>query len=246
MRRFEGKLFLVTGASSGIGLAVARRIAEEGGAVAAVSRREAELREAVASLPGTGHAAFPADAAADPLQQVVALARERGGLAGAACCAGSHALRPLSLLEGQQLREAYDANVVTAVNATKVVARAASKGGASVVWLSSVAALRGTAGFAAYAAAKGALLSAARVAAVELASRRIRVNAVVAGVVATPMAEGWLSKLTPEQRRGVEEAHLLGLGKPGQVAGAVTFLLSDDAAWITGSALVADGGLSVR
>jgi NAD(P)-dependent dehydrogenase (short-subunit alcohol dehydrogenase family) len=237
----------VTGASSGIGFAVAKRLAEEGATIVAVSRDKARLALAVAALPGSGHVALAADAAVlSQLADAVALGREHGGFAGGVFCAGVHDVRPLSLLDGDQLRTAIDANLLTALNATKVVVKAPAKAGASVVWMSSLAALRATVGFGAYSAAKGALLSACRVAAAELAARRIRANTIVAGVVATPMSEGWLSKLTEDQRKDIERAHLLGIGRPENVAGAAAFLLSDDASWITGSTLVVDGGLSVR
>ena len=208
---------------------------------------EAGIGIQVASLAGAGHAALAADAAVwTQLERAIALGRERGGFAGAVCCAGAHEVRPLTLLDGDQLRAAIDANVLTALNATKVVAKTTAKPSASVVWLSSVAALRGTPGFGAYSAAKGALVSAARVAAAELAARRIRVNVLLPGVVTTAMSEGWMSKLTEDQRKDIERSHLLGLGAPQQVAAAAAFLLSDDASWMTGSTLVVDGGLSVR
>lgn len=245
MRRFEKRLFLVTGAGSGIGLAVATRLAEEGATIVGVGRDESRLRAAVATLPGSGHVAQAANAAVwSELEPAIAAGRDRGGFSGGVLCAGAHEMRPLSLLSIEHLRAAMDANVATALNATKVIVKAAAPDGASVVWLSSVAALRATPGFGAYAAAKGALLSACRVAAVEFASRRVRVNTLVAGVVATEMSEGWLSKLSDEQRQAVAKSHPLGIGTSADVAAAATFLLSFDARWITGSALVVDGGLS--
>ena len=170
----------------------------------------------------------------------------RGGYDGGICCAGLHEIRPFFLLKAEHLLASFTANVVTAVNCTKAVVKAAHPSGASIVWLSSVAALRGTAGFAAYASAKGALIAAAKVAAVEFAKKKIRVNVIAAGVVETPMSQGWLKMLSEEQREEIAKSHLLGIGKPDDVAGAAAFLLSSDARWITGATLVIDGGLSAH
>ena len=118
--------------------------------------------------------------------------------------------------------------------------------GAAFVWFSSVAALRGGSGAAVYSAAKGALIAAARALAVELAARRIRINVVSPGVVRTPQSEAFLAKLPADQLQALERAHLLGFGRPEDAAAAAAFLLSDDARWITGTNLVADGGLSIH
>jgi NAD(P)-dependent dehydrogenase (short-subunit alcohol dehydrogenase family) len=247
MTRFAGKAVLVTGVSSGIGLATAKALAQEGARIVGVARNKERLETALATLPGDGHRLLVANASVwAELEPALAIGKELGGYSGAICAAGSHDMRPISLLDGSHLIDSYDANVVTAVMATKLLAKGARRDGASAVWLSSVAAWRATIGFGAYSAAKGALISAARVAAAELASRKIRVNVIVAGVVETPMSESWLGKLTPEQREAVVKSHLLGLGTPEDVAKAALFLASDDARWITGSALSVDGGLSVR
>ena len=149
------------------------------------------------------------------------------------------------MLNREGIAQAFEANVTTALLATAAFAKAAAKEGGSMVWLSSVAAMRGTATFSAYAAAKGALISAARVAAIELAPRRIRVNVIAAGVVETAMSESWLAMLNDEQKTAIQRRHLLGIGQPADLAGVIAFLLSDDARWMTGSVL-ADGGLSTQ
>jgi NAD(P)-dependent dehydrogenase (short-subunit alcohol dehydrogenase family) len=244
---FQGQPILLVGASSGIGLAAARRLAERGARIVGLGRHEERLAAAIDSLPGCGHERLVADASDwEQLQAVVASGKRLGGFAGAVVCAGLHELRPLAVLDAAALNRAMTANVTTALMTTRAVSKCAAKDGAGVVWLSSVSATKGSAGFAAYAAAKGALVSAAKVVAIELASRRIRVNVVAAGVVRTPMSDAWLSKLTEEQLHAVEKHHLLGLGTPEDVAGAIGFLLSADARWMTGSVLTVDGGLSTQ
>jgi NAD(P)-dependent dehydrogenase (short-subunit alcohol dehydrogenase family) len=238
---------LLVGGYSGLGVAAARRLANEGASVVLVGRQEEKLQATMTQLPGTGHEIVVADAAfSEQLQPVVQLGRKRGGYAGAVVCAGSHMVRPISILNRDMIAQSFEANVTTALLSTAAFAKSAGKEGGSMIWLSSVAAERGTAAFAAYAAAKGALISAARVAAIELAPRRIRVNVIAAGVIDTVMSESWLAMLNEEQKAAVERRHLLGFGQPDDLAGVIAFLLSDDARWMTGSVVTADGGLSTQ
>jgi NAD(P)-dependent dehydrogenase (short-subunit alcohol dehydrogenase family) len=247
MGRFDNKLVLLVGGYSGIGMAAAERLANEGAALVLVGRQEEKLRAALTKLSGAGHEIVVADAtSAEQLQAVVQIGRKRGGYAGGIVCAGSHTVRPLAVLNREGIAKAFESNVTTALLATAAFAKATAKEGASMVWLSSVAAMRGTATFAAYAAAKGALISAARVAAIELASRHIRVNVIAAGVVETAMSENWLALLNEEQKAALNHRHLLGIGQPDDIAGVIAFLLSDDARWMTGSLVTADGGLSAQ
>ena len=104
--------------------------------------------------------------------------------------------------------------------------------------------MRGEAATVAYAAAKGALLAAARCLAKELARRKVRVNTLIPGVVRTPQSEAFLSQLSEEQRAQIERSHPLGLGEPEDVAALAAFLLSDEARWITGASFAIDGGLT--
>lgn len=247
MKRFEMKLILVAGMSSGIGLATAQRLAREGARIVGVGRDPVRLQKALDTLEGEGHHTFVADVADErQMDAIVKIGKDQGGYQGGVCCAGLHEIRPFSLLKSDNLLASYNANVITAINCTKAVAKAANTDGAGIVWLSSVAAIRGAPGVAAYAGAKGALISASKVAAVELAKKKIRVNVIVAGVVETAMSGGWLKQLSQEQQEDIARNHLLGIGKPEDVADVVAFLISSDARWITGSSIIVDGGLSVR
>jgi NAD(P)-dependent dehydrogenase (short-subunit alcohol dehydrogenase family) len=246
VRRFEGQTVLVVGASSGIGLAAARRFAEEGGTVICAARTKDRLDQAVTELPGTGHFALTFDAAseADVDSATIRLKAEKHAIHAAVLCAGQHSLRPLQLLKGSYIDELLAANVRSTLLCTKMAAKLSAREGASIVYLASAAAMIGNIGEAVYAASKGALLSACRSAAMELASKRIRINVVAPGVVETPMSDRWLSQLTPEQREAVRSRHLLGFGRAEDVAAAIAFLASNDARWITGTCLTIDGGLT--
>jgi len=244
--RFEGKSVLVTGASSGIGLAAAHRFAQEGAAVICIARSKERLEQAVRTLPGTGHLALPMDASREDDVEGASSRLKAGNwiIHAAALCAGQHSLRPLQLLKAAHIDESLAANLRSALLCTKLAAKLAPREGAAIVWVSSAAALVGSAGEAAYAASKGALLSACRSLAAELASRRIRINVVAPGLVETPMSERWLGQMAPEQKQAILSRHLLGFGQPEDVAAGIAFLASEEARWITGVCLTIDGGLT--
>lgn len=246
VRRFDGKSVLVTGASSGIGLAVAHRLAAEGARIICAARGKERLEQVVTGLPGTGHVALAFDSSNEnEVESASALLKvEKRLVDAAALCAGQHSIRPLLLSKACHLDELLAANLRSALLCTKMVMKMAPREGTSIVWVSSAAAMIGNSGESAYAASKGALISACRSLATELASRKIRINVVVPGVVETQMSDRWLSKLTSDQKEAIRSRHLLGFGKPEDVAAGIAFLASDEARWITGACLTIDGGLT--
>ena len=244
MRRFEGKTAVITGASSGIGLATAQRLAAEGARIIGIARNSDKLSAARASWNGSSHLMLALDAS-DEQQLEAAFARLDGTPIDIAVMgAGRHALRPLQMTKSAHIHELLQANVSSALLCTRFVMRRASPAGASIIWIASAAATIGNSGESVYAAAKGALIAAARAVATELAPRRIRVNVVAPGVVETPMSAAWLSRLDSDDAAHVRGRHLLGFGAPADVAGTIAFLASDDARWITGTCLAVDGGLT--
>ena len=246
MQRFENRTILITGGASGIGLATAVRLAREGARTVLIARNEHRLAEARTKLPGQSHITEVCDltdgqAVKKKLKSIVG---QTGKLHGAVLCAGEHRVGPLFVSRGDDFRAVFDANVITATNTVKAFIKNAHPNGSAVVLSSSAVAIRGNAGVQAYTAAKGALLALARSLAMELAPNRIRVNAVIAGVVQTPMTQGFFETLAPEQVENIEREHPLGLGTPEDVASVNAFLVSEDAKWITGTGIVADGGLT--
>jgi NAD(P)-dependent dehydrogenase (short-subunit alcohol dehydrogenase family) len=248
LRRFTDRSVLITGASAGIGLAAAKRIVSEGGKVILVARNQDRLAAAAQELPTESCRCVACDALDEAALSgaLQSIKSKVGPLYSAILCAGAHMLRPLAVCGASHFEEMFRQNVATAVNTIRVFLKLHETQRSNVVLVASAAATRGGSAVAAYAASKGALLSLTRSLAVELAPRRVRVNAVIPGVVQTQMSEAFLSKLPAEQKQAVISSHLLGLGEPSDVAAAIAFLASEDARWITGAELVVDGGLTCK
>ncbi len=245
MRRFEGRVSIVTGASQGIGEAIARELAAEGAAVVLVDVQPDKLEAVVRSIADAGgqaeaHQADVADAAA--VERVV-------GAAAAAHGRIDHLVNNAGITrDGLFMRmreEDWDAvirvNLKGTFNFSKAVIRTmiAAKYG-RIVNIASVAGLMGNAGQANYAASKAGVIALARSLAREVGSRGITVNAVAPGFIATAMTD-----VLPEdiKKAYLELIPLKKFGLPKDVASAVKFLLSDEAAYITGQVVSVNGGM---
>ncbi|WP_456847356.1 SDR family oxidoreductase [Cellulomonas sp. P5_C6] len=245
MRRFEGRVALITGASRGIGLAVAARLVAEGATVVLTGRKPESLQDAVARLDAIepGRAVGVAGKADDELHraEVLALVQSRfGRLDHLVNNAGINpAFGPALEIESSVVRKILEVNVVAALDWTRAaVAAGLSR---SIVNTASVAGLSASPGVAVYGVSKAALINLTQQLAVELAPA-IRVNAVAPAVVRTRLAQALYAG---EREAALAAAYPLGrIGEPEDVAGPVAFLLSDDAAWITGHTLTIDGGAS--
>jgi NAD(P)-dependent dehydrogenase (short-subunit alcohol dehydrogenase family) len=243
-----GCTILITGASSGIGRECAVCFSQMRARLVLAGRDRERLEETRDALEGEGHAVEPYDLnALDGIAPwVKGIASRHGQLHGLVHSAGVYGLTPLRGLAASSVEAILRVNLSAAILlAGGLRQRGCHADGASLVFISSVAALRGHAGLAAYSASKSALLGLTKSLAVELARDGIRVNAVAPGLVATKMA-AQVEEQTPGAADSAGAGYPLGPGFPQDVANGIAFLLSGAARWITGSTLVIDGGYSAQ
>lgn len=251
MNRFEGKVALVTGASEGIGRATAERLAAEGAHVMICARRPDRLAEAEQSIRAAGGSVESRvlDVAdADAFTAAIAeLAEKRGRLDMLVNNAMSVHYGPLLDAKLEHWRKDFAVNSDAVFIGTREAMRVmVPQGSGAIVNISSTTGLRAMAGMASYSASKAALIHFTAVAAMEAAPHNVRVNAIVPGQVATPATLAF-EKMAPDKSDATTAAiPMKRSGEPAELAAAITFLLSEDASYITGIALPVDGGKSVQ
>jgi NAD(P)-dependent dehydrogenase (short-subunit alcohol dehydrogenase family) len=246
----ENKTILITGASSGLGRQTAILCSQLGSNLIMLGRDHDRLEETYEELAPGNHRSLEVDITQFSMVEsaIKETVCEFGKLHGLVNAAGISTTLPLKLLTPEKSSFFFDINVTSALNLSRIFAskQIVAEEGGSIILFASVMGIVGDAGKTIYGATKGALISATRSMAVELASKKIRVNSISPGVVITPMTDQAIYNQDDESRQRVIDLHPLGLGQPSDVANACVFLLSEASRWITGTNLVVDGGYTAR
>jgi NAD(P)-dependent dehydrogenase (short-subunit alcohol dehydrogenase family) len=247
-QRFSGKAAIVTGGSSGIGAETCRRLVAEGAAVLLTGRSQERGEQLVEEL-GAAARFFAVDqtepdSGARIVRRAIAVCGRVDVLVNCAALDHTGDLLDTPL---QEVRELFEVNVFAALTALQAAGRAmrAVGGGGAIVNVTSRLASIGVPTMALYSASKGALLALTRAAAVELAPHRIRVNAVAPGMTRTPLIAAWIAAQEDPAATERDATAAIPQGRfatPAEVAAAIAYLASDEAAHVTGASLAVDGG----
>ena len=244
----EGKTILITGATSGIGRQCAIDCAKMGAKVVAIGRNKERLNSLMTEL-GEINAGYIYELQnLNGIKKLIEdIVTEHGKLDGFIHAAGIETTNPVKLTSIDEYENLYRVNCLSAFEIIKNLCsiKTFNKKG-SIILISSISGIIARKGLSAYAASKGALMSAAKVMALEMASREIRVNTISPGTILTPMMQKALDAMKEEEQKKRIEGFPLGLGKTSDISNACIFLISDASRWITGHNLIVDGGYTVQ
>ena len=248
MRRFENRSVIVTGAASGIGRAAAIRFANEGARVLCADVSEEGLAETAALVGEAGAETQTARTDVRDVEQTRAMAASAveffGGIDVLVNCAGIFVMEHTTELPPEAWQRVIDINLTGTFFCCQASLPALLEGGGNIVNLASTAGLDGQAYNAAYCASKGGVVQLTHALAVEYARRGVRVNCLCPGGVRTPMTDAFRVPEEADPELVARLSLVEEMGHPKDVAAAIAYLASDDAAYINGAALPIDGGVS--
>lgn len=247
----EGKTIAVTGAASGIGKQCAIDFAKAGANLVLLDLNKNALESTAAECILYGIRAICCACDLTDASTVASLiegaVQEIGPINGLLHAAGIEKTLPFNKFTSEDYHKIYSVNVISGLNLVSVLSKKKYRAdNAKYVLIASITALVGRPGVTAYAASKGALVSAVKTMALELAPKGVTINCISPGTILTPLMENMLASLSEEQREERKAGFPMGLGKPADIASTAIFLLSDGARWITGQNIVVDGGYTSR
>lgn len=241
----SGKTILVTGASSGIGKAVAQECAAAGATCLITARNEQRLQQTLEGLQGEGHQMFIADLAGTTAIETMVESLPK--LDGVVSCAGVVETKMLKFTEEEDLQKLFETNAFSAIRLVRaLVQKKKLKKESSVVFISSISGVKcGYIGGSLYGATKGAIEGFAKATALELAPQRIRVNTITPGMVETSLLKD--VEVDKDQIEADKQRYpMKRYGKPEEIGYSAVYLLSDATKWVTGSSLLIDGGYTLN
>ena len=243
-------MIVVSGASSGIGRAVAIHLARQGAGLVLIGRNRERLEETArqACAPVCRTLELDLSRQTDIMPAIKDTAAVVGRLYGLCHAAGTVETLPLSATSPEKFQTMLQVNYLGGMELARAVTRRdiLNEDGGSILFISAIYGLIGKPGQIAYSGSKGAVTAAARAMGIELARRNIRVNVLSPGIVRTEMTEKAFAGLSAQQIQALKDTHPLGFGSPNDVASAAVFLLAPESRWITGANLVVDGGCSAQ
>lgn len=240
-----GKTIFITGASSGIGRSAAIECSRLGANVIITGRNEERLKETLSQMEGPNHRIILCDL--NNLDELTSLIESLPEVQGVVNNAGFTTIAPVQFIDETTLKNLYDVNTIAPILILKTLLKKKKiKRGASIVFTSSLSGLgRTSVGNTMYASSKGAISAFVQGAALELAPKGIRVNAVCPGMIETNILSGGV--VSAEQIEEDKKIYpMKRYGTPEEVAWAMVYLLSDASSWTTGTNLILDGGYSIR
>ena len=251
MLSLDGKNIVITGAASGIGSECAMKCAQVGANVMLLDQDTGKLEEVRSKIELLGNKVTIAGLDVTDVVQVEGAVAEfvahYGKCNGFIHSAGVEKTLPVANLKQADYINVLKVNTFAGFELCKILSKNKyGNEGSSFVLISSITSMIGRPGLTAYSASKGAINSGIRPIALEIASKRMRVNAICPGTVLTPLMLNFLDSLTPEEREKRNAGYPLGLGECSDIANLALFLLSAQARWITGQSIAIDGGYTIQ
>lgn len=241
------KLILVTGATSGIGKGICEKLLNQGSLVIGIGRNVSNIKNDILTDVNFIFIKFDLTQIQEIEKVLIDCVNIHGKLDGFVNCAGREETIPLSVYKSNKIQKLFEINVFAGIEILRVFSKKKiSNNDSSVIFIASVLGELGMPGNIGYCGTKSAILGIVRSASLELAKRKIRVNAISPGVVMTPMIESFFANISKENIDGIVKKYPLGIGKVENITPLLLFLLSKQSNWITGQNIKIDGGYSAQ